>query len=164
MCFRRIHGNKKICLNRFELWSGDELKLTFVERWRCRRIRRERRTWLRGVLQRWLMGSSGNSSCQVSIIVSSILGVHFFSSNIFHFLMSVCFPLTVPPILQQFPIFLDCHWIGLDSLFHKNTIISPKNEPFSPEMHSKIPLSSQGLKSSNSKPGSWVSPLHFFVE
>jgi hypothetical protein len=40
----------------------------------------------------------------------------------------------------------------------------PKNEPFSQEMHLKIPLLSRGLKMSNSKPGCIVSALHFFVK
>ncbi len=39
-----------------------------------------------------------------------------------------------------------------------------KNEPFSQEMHLKIPPSSQGLKLSNSKPEYRVSALHFFVK
>jgi hypothetical protein len=39
-----------------------------------------------------------------------------------------------------------------------------KNEPFSQEMHLKIPLPSQGLILSNSKPGCRVSALHFFVK
>jgi hypothetical protein len=39
-----------------------------------------------------------------------------------------------------------------------------KNELFSQEMHLKIPLSSRGLKFSNSKPGCIVSALHFFVK
>jgi hypothetical protein len=41
---------------------------------------------------------------------------------------------------------------------------SSKNEPFSQEMHLKIPLSSLGLKLSNPKPGCEVSALHFFVK
>jgi hypothetical protein len=39
-----------------------------------------------------------------------------------------------------------------------------KTEPFSQEMHLKIPLLSQGLKLPNSKPGCRVSALHFFVK
>ncbi len=39
-----------------------------------------------------------------------------------------------------------------------------KNEPFSQEMHLKIPLLSRGLKVSNSNPGCRVSALHFFVK
>ncbi len=40
----------------------------------------------------------------------------------------------------------------------------PKNEPFSQEMHLKIPRLCRGLKFSNSKPGCRVSALHFFVK
>jgi hypothetical protein len=39
-----------------------------------------------------------------------------------------------------------------------------ENKPFSQEMHLKILLLSRGLKLSNSKPGSRVSALHFFVK
>jgi hypothetical protein len=39
-----------------------------------------------------------------------------------------------------------------------------KNEPFSQEMHLKIPLLTWCLKLSNSKPGCRVSALHFFVK
>jgi hypothetical protein len=42
--------------------------------------------------------------------------------------------------------------------------IIAKNEPFSQEMHVKIPLSTWGLKLSNSKPRFGVSALHFFVK
>jgi hypothetical protein len=40
---------------------------------------------------------------------------------------------------------------------------TPKSEPFSQEMHLKIPLLSRGLISSNFKPGCRSSALHFFV-
>jgi hypothetical protein len=40
----------------------------------------------------------------------------------------------------------------------------PKNELFSQEMYLKIPLSTQGLKLTNSKLGGTVPALHFFVE
>jgi hypothetical protein len=39
-----------------------------------------------------------------------------------------------------------------------------KNEPSGQEMHLKIPLSSRGLKSSNSKTGRKVAALHIFVK
>jgi hypothetical protein len=42
--------------------------------------------------------------------------------------------------------------------------MTPKNEPFSQEMHLKIILSSRGLKLPNSKSGYGVSALHFFVK
>ncbi len=59
-----------------------------------------------------------------------------------------------------------CHEIGLDSRasFGKPRSSPSKNEPLSQEMHLKIPLLSQGLKLSNSKPGCRVSALHFFVK
>jgi hypothetical protein len=38
-------------------------------------------------------------------------------------------------------------------IFEKPRSSPPKNEPFSQEMHLKIPLVSPGLKLSNSKPG-----------
>jgi hypothetical protein len=53
-------------------------------------------------------------------------------------------------------------WV-LTPSFRKPLSSSPNNKPFSQEMHLKIPLSSQGLKLSNSKPGCRVSTLHFFV-
>jgi hypothetical protein len=40
----------------------------------------------------------------------------------------------------------------------------PKNEPSRKEMHLKIPLLSQSLKLSKSKPGCIVLALHFFVK
>jgi hypothetical protein len=48
--------------------------------------------------------------------------------------------------------------------FRKLRSSLPKNKPFSQGMHLKIPLLSQGLKLSNSKPGCRVSALHFFVK
>jgi hypothetical protein len=55
------------------------------------------------------------------------------------------------------------HLIGFDPLFQKTSIINPKTEPFSQEMDLKIPLSSRGLKLSNSKPGCKVSAFNFFA-
>jgi ABC-type phosphate transport system permease subunit len=46
---------------------------------------------------------------------------------------------------------------GFYALFQKIPIITPKNEPFSEERHSKIPLLSWGLTLSNSKRGCAVS-------
>ncbi len=58
-----------------------------------------------------------------------------------------------------------CHEKRLDSLFQKTPIITPKkNEPFSQEMHMKIPLLSRGLKLMSSKAGCKVSALHFSVK
>jgi hypothetical protein len=55
--------------------------------------------------------------------------------------------------------------IGLDSVFHKTPNITPNNEPFSQEMHLKIPLLSIGLKLSKLKSGCRVcSALHFLVK
>jgi hypothetical protein len=52
----------------------------------------------------------------------------------------------------------------LTSSFIKPRSSPPKNEPFSQDMHLKIPILSRGLKLSNSKPGCKVSVLHFFWE
>ncbi len=48
--------------------------------------------------------------------------------------------------------------------FRKPRSSPPKNEPFSQEMHLKIPLLSRGLKSSSSKPVCRISAIHFFVK
>jgi hypothetical protein len=48
---------------------------------------------------------------------------------------------------------------GLTPSFRKPQSSPPKNKPLSQEMHLKIPLSSHGLKLSNSKPGCKVSAL-----
>jgi hypothetical protein len=53
---------------------------------------------------------------------------------------------------------------GLNSPFQQTQIISPKNEPLSQEMHSKIPLLSRGLKLSNPIPGCRVFVLHFVAK
>ncbi len=50
------------------------------------------------------------------------------------------------------------------SLLQKTPIITPKHEPFSQEMHLKIPLLNRSLKLSNSKPGCRVSAQHVFVK
>jgi hypothetical protein len=54
-------------------------------------------------------------------------------------------------------------WV-LTPSFRKPRSTPPKNEPFSQEMHLKIPLLSWGWKLSNSKPGCRVSALDFFVK
>ncbi len=48
--------------------------------------------------------------------------------------------------------------------FRKPRPSPSKTEPFSPEMHLKIPLLSLSSKLSNSKPGYRVSALNFFVK
>ncbi len=48
--------------------------------------------------------------------------------------------------------------------FTKPLSSPPETEPFSQKMHLKIPLSSRGLKLSNSKPGCEVSAHNFFVK
>jgi hypothetical protein len=60
------------------------------------------------------------------------------------------------------------HWsysLGFQSLCQKTLNRPPqKNEPFSQEIHLKIPLWSRALKLTNSKPICTVSALHFFVK
>ncbi len=48
--------------------------------------------------------------------------------------------------------------------YRKPRSSTPKNKPFSQEMHLKIPLLSRGLKLSNSKTSCRVSALHCFVK
>ncbi len=45
-----------------------------------------------------------------------------------------------------------------------DTIITPKNEPFSQEMRLKIQLLSRGFKLADYKPGWRVSAVHIFVK
>ncbi len=56
------------------------------------------------------------------------------------------------------------HWFDWYFLFQKTPSNTPKNEPFSQEMHLKIPLQSRDLKLSNSKPSCRVSALHSCVK
>ncbi len=55
-------------------------------------------------------------------------------------------------------------WRVLIPSFRKPQSSPPENEPFSQEMHLKIPLLSRGFKLSNSKPRCRVSALHLFVK
>jgi hypothetical protein len=55
-----------------------------------------------------------------------------------------------------------CHWLGHGYMFQIRSW-PPKNRPFSQDIHSKILLSSRGLKLSNSKRDSRVSAFHFLM-
>jgi hypothetical protein len=56
------------------------------------------------------------------------------------------------------------HLIGIDSLFQKTPIITPKKQTVQRGDALKIPLSSRGLQLSSSTPGCRVSALSFFWE
>jgi hypothetical protein len=55
-------------------------------------------------------------------------------------------------------------WQVLTLSLRKPRSSLPKNQPFSQEMHLKIPLSSQGSEFSNSNPGCRILALYFFVK
>jgi hypothetical protein len=57
-----------------------------------------------------------------------------------------------------------CHWIGLDSIFHKTPMITPKNELFSQDTHSKLPTFDRGWDLPISKTWCWASGLHVSVK
>jgi hypothetical protein len=54
--------------------------------------------------------------------------------------------------------------LALTPPFRKHGSSTKKKKPIILEMHLNTPLSSRGLKLSNSKPGCRVSGIHFFVK